>query len=193
MPASIKRTRNWVSVLYPESAAENWMDILKDWKVDFFVSPLHDKDFSSNGESKKPHWHIILMFSGVKTKEQADEVFNSIQAVSCEAVSSLRGYARYLCHLDDLDKAQYDPNEVISYGTTDYIGIISLATDKYDSIADMIDYCDRENIISYAQLLRYAKANNEIWFRTLCDNGTLVMKEFIKSRTWEVSNSEFIT
>lgn len=190
MAERISRTRNWGTIVYPESAPEDWIDMLKSFNVPFFVSPLHDQDLLEDGSGnlKKPHYHVLLMFDGVKTADQAAEIFNVIGGVGCEKVSSLRGYARYLCHLDDMDKTQYDPNGVLCYGpTADYVTVIGLPTDKYDSISEMIDWCDREKVISYAQLLRYAREHNEIWFRVLCDSGTLVMKEFIKSRTWEMS------
>lgn len=186
-----KRTRNWETIVYPESAPENFIDILADQKVNFFVSPLHDRDVTPQGEPKKPHYHVLVMFDSVKDRAQAEEVFSYVNGVGCVRVNSLRGSTRYLAHMDDPDKAQYDPNDVIVHGSVDFFGIISLPTDKYDAIADMIDYVDRERIISYAQLLRHAKANNETWFRVLCDSGTLVMKEFIKSRTWEVQNGEY--
>lgn len=185
-----KRTRNWACVVYPDSTVDDWIKILEEFHVPFLVSPLHDNDVSADGQPKKPHYHLLLCFDSVKTSDQAQEIFNSVNGVGIEKVSSLRGYARYLCHLDDPDKAQYNPNDVYAF-REDYATLISLPTDKYDSIAAMIDFVDREQIISYAALLRYAKSYNEIWFRVLCDSGTLVMKEFIKSRTWELSNDVF--
>lgn len=188
MAAGKGRTRNWGTIVYPDTAPDDWVEIFKSHNVPFFISPLHDRDITAVGEPKKPHYHVLLMFDSVKTEEQARTIFESIGGVGCERINSLRGNARYLCHLDDMDKAQYDPNEVYCYGpTADYVTVIGLPTDKYDSIAEMIDFVDREGIISYAALLRHARANNEIWFRVLCDSGTLVMKEFIKSRTWELS------
>lgn len=184
------RTRNWATVVYPDSCPADWLHILEEFHVPFIVSPLHDSDRTAAGEEKKAHFHVLLIFDSVKTADQATEIFRSVNGVGCEKVSSLRGYARYLCHLDDPDKAQYNPNDVYCY-REDYASLISLPTDKYDSIAAMIDWVDREGVISYAQLLRYAKSNNEIWFRVLCDNGTMVMKEFIKSRTWEVTNGSY--
>lgn len=187
MAEKLVRTRNWATIVY--DPLDSWLDKLKDHNVPFFVSPLHDSDVSSDGQPKKPHYHVLLMFDGVKTKQQAAEIFDTISGVGCERVSSLRGYARYLCHLDDMDKHQYSPNDVICYGATaDYVGVIGLPTDRYDAIADMMDWVDREHCISYARLLRYAKANNEIWFRCLCDNATMVMREYIKSFTWELDN-----
>lgn len=183
-----KRTRNWACVIYPDSAPRDWVHILEEFHVPFLVSPLHDRDVTADNEPKKPHYHVLLCFDSVKTQDQAVEIFVSVNGVGCEKVSSMRGYARYLCHLDDPDKVQYDINDVYAY-REDYATLISLPTDKYDSIAAMIDWVDREGVISYAQLLRFAKSHNEIWFRVLCDSGTLVMKEFIKSRTWEMTNS----
>lgn len=52
------------------------------------------------------------MFDGVKTIEQAKDLFEQIGGVGCEKVNSIRGYARYLCHLDNPEKAQYDQGAV---------------------------------------------------------------------------------
>lgn len=40
-------------------------------------------------------------------------------------------------------------------------------------------------MISYAFLLRYARANRPEWFRCLCDNGTYVMKEYCKTAAFD--------
>lgn len=184
------RTRNYVTIVY--EPLENWVDILKESKIPFFVSPFHDKDISSDGSPKKGHYHVLLMFDTVKTIEQAKMVFSSINGVGCERVNSLRGYARYLCHLDDMDKAQYNPKEVYSYGpTADYTTVIGLPTDRYGAIGEMMDWIDREKCFSYAKLLRYARDSNEIWFRALCDNATIVIREYIKSFTWELSTGNY--
>lgn len=49
------RTRNWTFVLYPDSAPDNWRQILDDKHIEWIESPLHDKDVNANGEPKKPH------------------------------------------------------------------------------------------------------------------------------------------
>lgn len=179
-----KRTRNFASVIYPESAPEDWKEILTQQFVPAFISPLHDQDVNPGGEIKKAHYHVILMFDGVKTNEQAKEIFDKIGGVGLEVVQSLRGYARYLCHLDNPEKAQYLPDEVSCLCGSDYMGVIGLAIDRYKAIGDMIDYCVENGIYSYAQLLRYARSERFDWFRVLCDSGTLVMREFLKSHYW---------
>ena len=91
------RTRNYATVVYPESAPENWKEILTDFFIPAFISPLHDKDINPGGEPKKPHYHVIIMFDSVKTTEQAKAVFEQIGGVGCEVIGSIRGYTRYLC------------------------------------------------------------------------------------------------
>ena len=125
------------------------------------------------------------MFETVKTTEQAKEITTMIGGVGLEKISSLRGYARYLIHADNPEKAQYNAFEIKQFGGADWQSICSLASEKYVSIREMIQYCTVNNILSYADLLRYASENNENWFRCLCDNGTVVMKEFLKSLSWE--------
>ena len=66
------RNRNWTFIVYPESAPENWYQILQDKMLNFAVSPLHDVDIleSETGEVKKAHYHVLLCFSGNKSFEQ---------------------------------------------------------------------------------------------------------------------------
>ncbi len=181
-----RRTRNWATVLYPssENTPTNWKELLQEQLIPTFISPLHDKDYNSTGELKKPHHHIVIMFDGVKTKDQAKEVFSIIGGVGVEPIKSLRSYARYLTHLDNPEKAQYDISDVICYAGANYDTVIKSIDDKYSAIGEMIDFCEQEDIISYADLIIYSRNNNTTWFKVLCDNGTLPIVQFLKSRYW---------
>ena len=185
------RTRNYATVVYPESAPQNWQEILAEQFVQAFISPLHDKDINPTGEIKKEHYHVILMFDSVKTKEQAEEVFQKINGVGCEVIQSIRGYARYLCHLDNPEKHQYEPQNVRSLCGADYSTTIGLVTDKYKAISEMIDFCEDSDIVSYSDLLKYCRTDRFDWFRVLCDNGTIVIKEYLKSRAWTQGRSTY--
>lgn len=184
------RARNYACVIYPESAPENWKELLSAQLVPAFISPLHDSDIDPQNQPKKPHYHIMIMFEGKKSKEQAEELFTSIGGVGCEKVNSIRSYARYLCHLDNPDKAQYDPCSVTCFGGADYISIIGLASDKYAAIGEMMDFCDENNISSFYLLARYARTNRFDWFKMLCDNSSFYMREFLQSRSWSLSNGQ---
>lgn len=192
MAAKDGRYRNYGTVVYPESAPENWLDIIGELKIPVFVSPLHDQDHNPDGEIKKPHYHVMFMFEGVKSTEQIEKLVASFGGVGREVVASIRGYARYLCHLDNPEKAQYDIDHVRSFGGADYISIIGLPTDKYNAIAEMLDWCEEKNIVCYNHLLIYARYKRSDWYRTLLDNGTLVMKEFLKSKKYASDNNIYI-
>ena len=83
-----KRTRNFATVVYPESAPENWMDMLNDYHVPAFVSPLHQFDVNVNGEVKKAHYHVMVMYDSLKTISQAKEFFAVIGGVGCISIHS---------------------------------------------------------------------------------------------------------
>ena len=53
-----KRFRNYATVVYPESAPENWQEILSDQIIPAFISPLHDSDVNPDGERR----NLIIMF-----------------------------------------------------------------------------------------------------------------------------------
>lgn len=184
--ATIKRTRNYATVVYPDSAPENWQELLADYYVPAFISPLHDLDINPFGEPKKPHYHVMIMYDSVKTIEQAKEILSAIGGVGVEIVNSVRGYARYLCHLDNPEKIQYDKGFVKSLYGADYEETIGLALDKYIAIREMISFCIDTGTVSYSDLFEYAMHNRQDWFRVLCDNGTVVVKEYLKSKSWQI-------
>jgi hypothetical protein len=182
------RYRNWATVVYPESAPENWLDLLQGKYIPGFVSPLHNKDQNPTGEDKKAHYHVLFLFEGKKSKNQVQEIVDLINGVGLEHINSIRGYARYLCHLDNPEKAQYDINDVRCLSGADYIHTIGLVTDKYKAIREMMSFCVDNDIYAFSDLLIYCSLERDDWFRVLCDNGTFVIKEFLKSRTWKKFN-----
>lgn len=180
------KTRAYVSIGYPESLIDDFVEVLQETHVQTLISPLHDKDIDQNGNIKKEHYHIMIMFDGPKTIEQAQKVFDSISATKCQPVNSVRGQARYLCHLDDPDKAQYDSGQVSCLNGADYWTLIELPSNKYQSIKEMVKWCLDNQTLSFAELFEYSIENNETWFRVLSDNGAYVIKEYLKSKTWTV-------
>lgn len=182
------RIRNFATVIYLDSAPSNWQEILSDLHVQAFVSPYHDKDKNPNNEDKKPHYHVMIMYDGKKSIYQAKENFDKIGGVGCEVINSTRGYARYLCHLDNPDKEQYSIQDVKSFGGADYVGTIGLPSDKYQIIGEMQDFCEKYNITSFYLLCNYARKNRSDWYRALCDNSSFYMKEYLKSKKWSEEN-----
>ena len=184
------RTRNFATVVYPESAPLCWMDMLIDLKIPCFVSPLHDSDINPNGEAKKPHYHVMVMFDSVKTRKQAEKVFETIGGVGCEVINSMRAYARYLCHLDNPEKYQYNINQVSQFGGADYMTVIGTMSDRSKAIREMIQFIKENDIRYFCDMLEICSEKYSEWFDCLVNSGSFVIKEFIKSYTYKMKDKE---
>lgn len=178
-----RRFRNFATIVYPESAPVDWIDRLDDYKIPVMISPLHDKDKLQKAENelKKPHYHVIIMFTSVKSEDQARDIINAIGGVGCEIIQSLRGYARYLCHLDNPDKYQYSINDIRCLCGADYRSIADSATDRYAAVKEMIHWCIDNDVIELSDLILYASEERDDWFAYLCDNSLFIVKEYLKS------------
>lgn len=179
------RSRLWATVVYPESAPENWIDILRDKMVPCFVSPLHDKDLNADGSPKKAHYHVLFIFDGNKSQEQIKTLCESFNGVGQERVGSKRGYARYLCHLDNPEKAQYSPTDVKAFCGLDYDLEVGAVINKYAIVKEMTNFVRDMDIIYFSDLFEYAMLNEPLWLRVLSDNGAFVMDKYIKSRAYK--------
>lgn len=179
------RTRNWTFVLYPDSAPDNWRELLDDKHIEWIESPLHDKDVNANGEPKKPHWHILVLFGGVKSFDQVrDDICQELNATIPQPCHNARALVRYMAHLDNPDKAQYDVSKIIAHGGIDIADLTKpSSSERYTYIREMISYCCNEDIREFEDLLVYASAErSEDWFPLLCDSCAYVMGQFLKSR-----------
>lgn len=175
------RTRSYATVVYLESALPNWKYLLSDLHIPCLISPLHDKDINPNGEPKKAHYHVLLLFDSVKSEQQARDVISAFGGVGCEKVNSTRGYARYLCHLDNPEKAQYSMCDVEELFGADYQALIPNNSDKYGMIRDMREFIKNNHLYYFNDFFDYCAENNEDWFRLLCDSSAYIIKEYMKS------------
>lgn len=182
-----ERTRNWTFILYPESAPENWLDILNDMHIQFIVSPLHDKDKEPGTEGeefKKAHYHIVLKFQTKKSYEQICEITNQLNCPIPKRVHDFQTIVRYLCHLDHPHKYQYPTSEIQSFGGIDieeYLTPLSAMRHMY--IRQMIDYVEENDITEFRDLVWYARQyRNDDWLNLLMDNCSNFMNLYIKSR-----------
>lgn len=185
------RTRNWTFIVYPESAPENWIEILNGEQVPFAVSPLHDKDVNADGEVKKPHWHVMLMFSGKKSFTQIKEITDKLNSPVPQKVNSTKAMARYFVHLDNPEKYQYRKEDIRVYGGAEIKQHLTSASEqkneRYDGIREMCKFVDEHGIIEFSDLMAYAMDNKAEWFELLCDNSAYVMGAYIKSRRHQKS------
>lgn len=181
--ASEDRTRNWSFILYPESAPEDWRDILNDLHIAWVESPLHDRDVSADGSPKKPHVHVLLLFDGVKTYEQVCSIIEPLNVTIPQRVQSAKGLVRYMAHLDDPNKAQYAVSDIVGHGGADVAELLKpTSSSRYALIREMSDFVRQNGITEYYQLYFYAMDNRyDDWFPLLCDSATYALNALIKS------------
>lgn len=164
---SDEKNSYWLTILYPESAEEGWKDILCERGAMALVSPLHDKDVNATGEPKKAHYHVILMWPKPTTYSNALKAAKLIGGVGCRSALTLRGSARYLCHLDNPEKAQYDIEDVLQFGGVDYLDIINSTSDDDLELSKLYQHIKDNSCTSFLDLVIWCNINNRRWLHLI--------------------------
>jgi hypothetical protein len=96
----------------------------------------HDQDTNEDGELIEPHTHFVIEY---ETPRKISTVANILDCADnfIRIGESKKGSLRYLCHLDDADKFQYDPKQVKT-NTGDYNEQILAGMLSDKQIADYI-------------------------------------------------------
>lgn len=177
------RVRNWNIVVYPESAPDNWRELLDDLHIPWVESPLHDKDVEPTGELKKAHWHILLMFANKKSYKQAKGISQMLNAPNPQKCENAKGMVRYFAHMDSPHKYQYDKSGIVSHCGADVSSFLQATkSDRYKLIKEMIQFVRENDVIEMKDLIDYAMESRfEDWFPLLCDNSAFIMEQYIKS------------
>lgn len=181
------RTRNWTFILYPESAPENWIEIISDEMSPFAVSPIHDLDINEGtGELKKAHYHVLVTYSSIKSFNQVKELTERLNASVPQTVKNAKGLIRYMAHLDNPEKIQYDKNKIIGYCGFDVSSLLISSTDKRDISKDIIKYIKQNGVVEYCDLIDYVIDNDiDDWYDYLNSNSFVAMN-YIKSRRHKI-------
>lgn len=187
-----QRTRNWTFVLYEDSAPENWRELLEEQFLEWIESPWHDKDVNADGEPKKKHKHILLMFGGVKSYEQVKEITDLLHAPIPQRCHNAKAMVRYMAHLDNPEKAQYDVSEIVPHGGVDLAELLRpSSSERYTLIKEMIDYVRSAAVTEFQDIMDYAAAERfDDWFPLLCDSCALVIGQYIKSQRYRALGSQ---
>lgn len=177
------RCRNWTVVIYPESLPDNWREILDSEHIEWIESPLHNSDLNADGTIKKPHYHILLMFGGVKSYDQVLEFIKPLNCPIPIRCHNSRALVRYMAHLDNPEKAQYSISDIIGHGGVDIAELLRpSSSERYSIIRDMIDFVRNNNITEFQDLIDYSYTNRfDDWFPLLCDNSSFILVNYIKS------------
>lgn len=185
-PKTVKKVRAIAGILYKDSAPSDWQDRIANLHMMALVSPLHDSDVQADGSPKKPHYHVMLIFDGPVAVDRAAKLLQDIGCIDyTQSIHSVTSYSRYLCHLDDHDKYQYDTKDVKAYGGADYELMCQRSLDKDTAIAEMEDYIDTHHVYSFRRFAQYCRTNQPTWHRHLTTDCGWYVKEYIKSAYWD--------
>ena len=193
-----ERTRNWLCIVYPESAPENWRDIINKLRIEWVESPLHDKDLNPmwTGEEdesdpcKKAHWHIVLLFPSVKSYEQVKALTDSLNAPRPAPCQSVKGSIRYMVHKDNPEKHQYDWNDIRCHGGADLESLCGTTYAELMKIQkEIINFIRGNDITEFADLVEYCldEGLND-WQNIICNKSTLFFRTFFSSRRHRAMN-----
>jgi hypothetical protein len=130
-------------ITYPESMGDIYEKV-QSLGLCLVRSPLHDKDIDEDGVFKKPHYHNMLMFSGMKSEKQIKEICAILGVNHYEIPIDKRGMLRYFCHLDctyDEQKYIYPVDEVKTFGGFDYNSVLTTKDGKPSTSAPIFKLC----------------------------------------------------
>lgn len=188
------RQRAYAFLVYEDSSYPDWMERLDAMHVEGIISPYHNQDKNPDGTDKKPHWHVLLIFQGKKSKEQINAIREKALGpnynTAFEDIGSIRGYARYMCHMDNPEKAQYSRSDIKTLGGVDYDATIMLPSDDDKMLGDMIDYICEHNVRYFSDFLVMCRRDNPDWFSMLVRRRAYIILEFIKSEAYKAKEQE---
>lgn len=178
------KKRNWTFVLYEDSCAKDWEEYLISTGVPFSYA-YHDKDKTEIGESKKPHYHVVLCFDGPITYSNVSNYAKRVGAANdvVQPVGSVRGIVRYFCHKDNPDKYQYSEDIIQcrnGFDPSDYFCLT--ATQQKAFKRKTIEFIQYNDIEEYADLIDVLMASDEVDMFDIASQNTFFFTQYIKSR-----------
>ena len=179
------KNRNWAMVLYPESAPEDWREQLRLSGLQVAISPLHDKDVNADGEPKKAHHHVILVYGSPTTYNNVKALCDRLNQPIPQPLEQVRGYYRYLTHEDNPEKAQYSKSDIQTLNGFDIREFVELTKSEVTKAKREILQLIRDNSITeYADLIDILMDGGEgtADMFDVASNNTLFFKAYLTSQ-----------
>ena len=188
-----EKARDWTAIVYPESAPENWRSILDETHLRWIESPLHDKDTNPDGEIKKAHYHIMLSFDGPTTKGSAEKILKQLNTPDIKKVGSARGLVRYMIHMDNPEKYQYERSEIIGHNGVDIEEYFKMtASNRLSAMKEIMTYIYDNKIDNYADFISVCIEESDDWFDIAINSNTLAINKMIDAM-WQKNQRSFAT
>lgn len=176
------KKRNWAFVLYPESAPENWREVLAETGLQCAVSPLHEFDVDPTGELKKAHYHVILCYSGPTSFNVVNQLCNSLNQPIPQPLEQVKGYYRYLTHKDNPEKYQYSEDDIETINGFNILDFADMTRTEVNNIKrKLVNVIREQNFVEYRQFVNYVMTElNEEDF-DIAVNNTVFFNAYLTS------------
>lgn len=206
------RSRNWAFLIYQEDLKCSFSECLKkltELGVCMAISPLHIPD----SECKKPHYHCLMAFDGVKSGDTLSELNNMVTGLPFDwsfcsnrqcpyffQVNALGNYFRYLVHLDNREKQQFSGFSVCAYPAIQDNSIILLGgfnprdylerNMAVDTDSQILEIILNNGITSLNELIVFLVANKNVYLKNVVKSQILWYRSFFKDKLYLKENEQ---
>ncbi|EAL8904446.1 hypothetical protein D0B03_09040 [Campylobacter upsaliensis] len=180
------KARYWGFLVYPESVAQDWEEVLSvKYGFEWVRSPLHDKDINADNTPKKPHYHCLIYFNGKKSYNQIKTIMSEIGATAPQIIHNAKGNVRYMLHLDNPEKAQYKISGLKAFNGFDIEKYLfsekELNEKRLNALNDIYDFIEQQGLTEFHQINTYARKNEPYWFELINTNSAYAINLHLKS------------
>lgn len=177
------KKRNWVFLVYPDSAPSDWVSVLQSTGLSCAISPLHDRDVNPTGEPKKPHYHVIACYSGPTSYNVVKSLTDGLNAPIPQPLEQVRGYYRYLTHKDNPEKAQYCESDILCLNGFDLADFCELSKSEVLAYKKELQILIRNlDILEYSDFMDYLQDNDLFTLYDIASSNTYFFEKYISSR-----------
>lgn len=181
--AKEKRSNKWAFLIYKDSTPSNYLDILESLHIPFVLSPWHDKDINKEtGEFKKSHKHGALYFESLKSYSQVSALIkNKLNGPAhVEPIMSPKGMYDYFTHAENLEKTQYDINNIES-GCGFELDKFLISNNNDEFLSSVVDIIEEYDFTEFNNLVKYARDESSMLLSIIMDK-TYFFAKYIDSR-----------
>ena len=184
------RSFNWI--MYNDSLPNWWMDYLDGLHVPI-ICAVHDRDVWTEadeekepehkaGTAKKEHIHCLAVFDGKKSLQQMLAMLEPLGVSYAEPTHNVQSFTRYLLHMDNPEKAQYDQGCLLTFGGAVPDFSRTIPNSEVQAImGEMCDFIRQNAITEFSELWFYARESKPDWFTVLNNGKAYVINQVLKS------------
>lgn len=161
----MNRTRTFMLLLYPDNEKHlNILNRVENSNLQYAYI-LHNNDIDEQSNLlKKDHIHLVLYFESARTLTAVQDDFSELEPYFIQPSSYLKEALLYLIHYHQIDKCQYDLDNVIGPLSENLNKLVKHCNISEDNvIREILDFINKKNRYIYFTELYYFVLQNNYW------------------------------